>query len=599
MMKLFLFALATCLIAPLGMAQDRDSLFSPPVSGKLDNSCQNSRGLGDALWVLDVETISGGDNQCLGVEFDGNNYWVTGKGGSVNNASLYEISPGGVLVNKFDQPAGNQGGPWGWRDLAWDGQYLYAGDDSNAPGYITKIDPADGSVVELLGPYPVVPCRAIAYDPVEDVFWTASWNSNLYKCFRDGTSQAYANPLAGMYGAAAETSTGITKIWWWSQDGPNSCQANEMLTDGTFTGKTFEGNTTFYGGGEAGGAGAYDTGGGSWELVGLSQGVPDHIVGYDLHTITAPLEITPDEVSAWYGGTLSFSLNGGSGVAGHNFVILGSASGTSPGFNLPSGLHMDLNWDYFTDRALDLAVGGGYGMMVNFIGTLNENGMASARLTLAGHCQLYEDLEVCFAWCTFDSFDFVSNSVYATLTGAPPPPDEYSYDDGSTENLLGYIAGGEKAWLNYFPRNIHLPTISEIGTIWGCAKYPGHGPGNGTTAYIGLWEDPTADNDPSDAYLAVGPIAVTTMNYDTDIMTWYSIGSTYTLQEGGFFVGVWLDHVPGEYIVPMDESQNPTNGRSWSMGNPGGTFNTTLSANSDITNMKFGGFDSYVCVRAK
>ena len=82
-------------------------------------------------------------------------------------------------------------GGWGWRDLASDGKYIYAG-DPNVP-YIVQIDPSNGQPTGTqYGPFPITPCRALAYDPVSDCFWTGSFSSSIYQCFRDNTYNTFS-----------------------------------------------------------------------------------------------------------------------------------------------------------------------------------------------------------------------------------------------------------------------------------------------------------------------------------------------------------------------------------------------------------------------
>ena len=66
---------------------------------------KNGRGLGDVLWTLDIGATTG-DPRHMGVEFDGTNFWATGAY-DFTTAYIYEISPNGVLVNKYPQPPGN------------------------------------------------------------------------------------------------------------------------------------------------------------------------------------------------------------------------------------------------------------------------------------------------------------------------------------------------------------------------------------------------------------------------------------------------------------------------------------------------------------
>ena len=128
---------------------------------------------GDLLFTYDVQTPTG-DNQCLGVEFDGTNFWVTG-GGAGGDNWLYKLDSDGNYLTNFSQGTISA---WGWRDLAWDGTYLYGSDEDE----FVKIDPADGSVVELLTKPPGLPvCRGLAVNPDNGHFFSANWGSPIYE----------------------------------------------------------------------------------------------------------------------------------------------------------------------------------------------------------------------------------------------------------------------------------------------------------------------------------------------------------------------------------------------------------------------------------
>jgi hypothetical protein len=529
----------------------------------------------------------------LGTEFDGAHYWATGAF-DFSICYIYEFDTDGTLLNTYPQPTGTWG-TWGWRDLAWDGQYLYAGNDYDHPSMIAQIDPADGQPTgTYYGPYPVNPCRALAYDPVEDAFWTASFSSSLYKCFKDGSSQTYTNPGVTAYGAAAETAS-ATNIWWWGQEG-SGLEASEMLTDGTFTGDAFSGDFSFYGGGIAGGAGAYPVGS-NWEFVGMAQGSPDHIVGYDLDVGPGdPLECDVDELSLYFGGTANFYLTAGVDNAGRYFGLFGTLSGTSPGTPLPGGLAtLPINWDWFTDFMILVGL---VGSPDPFFGNLDKDGNAQIELTIAGHLQHPDDFLSNWAYCLATPFDFASNAVEILLTGYTPP-DEYAYDDGSTENLLGYYAGGEMCWMNWFEVVPGHDTLDTIGTIWGSATYPGYGPGNGVTGYCYIWEDVGGDGVPDDNSLLLTATPIVTDEYDNDVTVYYSVPTT-TIPGSAFFIGVMLNSSAGMYIWPMDESSAPTPGYSWFGGTSGGTFDpVNLYANGDMIQMKSLGYDCYATCRAK
>ena len=343
MKKLFIVALALCLLAPMSMATENEQAPNTGFVATL-NSGSSLMDLGDLLWSLDVTTPTG-DIRCLGVEFDGTNYWVTGAY-DMTIAYLWEISPGGAVVNQYLQPSANWGG-WGWRDLAWDGQYLYAG-DPNA-GNIVQIDPANGTPTGVqYGTFPVVPCRALAYDSDTDSFWTASFSSSIYQCFKDGTYNTFTNPGVTFYGAAYVEFDGM---WWaWSQDGIG-CLATEFDPGtGTPTGRTFDGDAGI--GGIAGGACAYDAGGGAWELCGLSQTTNDTIAGYDLDTTMVPFKVSPGVIESWVGGTLDFTLNAGAAYANREYMIFGSASGSAPGIDI-NNINIPCNWDAATNLLMN------------------------------------------------------------------------------------------------------------------------------------------------------------------------------------------------------------------------------------------------------
>jgi hypothetical protein len=133
-----------------------------------------------------------------------------------------------------------------------------------------------------------------------------------------------------------------------------------------------------------------------------------------------PLLVNPKEISAWYGGSVLFKLNGGTDLAGRSYGLFGTVSGTLPGTPLPGGLVLPINWDWFSHILYLVALYPGMGIAEGFFGNLDVDGYAEARLTLPGHCQLFDDVLSNFAWCSASPFDFVSNSVELLITGAPP-----------------------------------------------------------------------------------------------------------------------------------------------------------------------------------
>ena len=324
-------------------------------------------------------------------------FWVTGAY-DFTVANLYEVSPAGQLLNTYLQPPANWGF-WGWRDLAFDGLRLYAGDDSNLPGYITEIDPATGQVTgNAIGPLPLTICRALAHEKRRDRFWTASFTSDFICVARDGTYQAFLNPGLAVYGMAMEErDPAHPKLWVITASGTGSKAVEFDLSSATPTGKSFD----ITGGSR--GTCAYDAGGGSWVLVVLTDG---KLEAYDLDTPESSLRIAPDVLDAGLGGTVTFELDAGISQAGRYYVMLGSVNGSEPGTPLPKGGPLlPINWDPVTNLLLDASLPG-------FAGTLDNQGQATITLPVPAAPDL-AGLELTFAYpLAGPPWDFASDAAW-------------------------------------------------------------------------------------------------------------------------------------------------------------------------------------------
>jgi hypothetical protein len=84
------------------------------------------------------------------------------------------------------------------------------------------------------------------------------------------------------------------------------------------------------------------------------------------------------EISQAGGGSAGWELMAGSSQAGQSYFVLGSISGTSPGFT-KNGIPVPLNWDAYSDITLELA---NTAVLSNTFGTLDANGRASASLNV-------------------------------------------------------------------------------------------------------------------------------------------------------------------------------------------------------------------------
>lgn len=190
---------------------------------------------GDELFTFDQQTPTQ-DISTLGVEFDGNNFWVTGRHPVDDIHKLYKFNRDGALLAGYDQGTFSA---WGWRDLTWDGEYLYASDENE----MAIIDPAAGQKIGTI-PIPTSinpPLRGLAYDPATDHFWAANFRSNLIEFNRNGETISVCANNKSVYGLAWDNASEDGPwLWVFSQDGVPATQISQFNPrDGLYTGVVF------------------------------------------------------------------------------------------------------------------------------------------------------------------------------------------------------------------------------------------------------------------------------------------------------------------------------------------------------------------------
>lgn len=242
--------------------------------------------IGDELFRIDVGATTG-HILLLGVEYADGYYYVT-SGGEIDSTYpnyLFKIADDGSVMSSWIQSTSSA---FGWRDLAWDGTYLY-GSDSDL---IDQIDPATGQTTGATIEAPVNPARGLAYDPATDHFWTANGNSSIYEIDRSGTVIGSFPNTLGIYGLGWDIwSAGGPYLWAFSQDGdPEVSQVTATQIDpatGAQTGVSFQGTILDFDDADlAGGVDvAPDLVDGKLVLVGMHQSTSDTIVGYELANI--------------------------------------------------------------------------------------------------------------------------------------------------------------------------------------------------------------------------------------------------------------------------------------------------------------------------
>lgn len=106
---------------------------------------------------------------------------------------------------------------------------------------------------------------------------------------------------------------------------------------------------------------------------------------------------------------IDLSVDAGIANADRNYLLLGTLSGTSPGFALPGGAMLPLNWDAFTDLLLAFL---NTPVCANFYGQLDGTGQAAATLDTFGPIDPTVIGETAhFAFTLNKPFDFTSNAI--------------------------------------------------------------------------------------------------------------------------------------------------------------------------------------------
>jgi len=243
---------------------------------------------GDILFNYNVSGPSG-DDRCIGVEFDGTYFYITGGGEFCGGNKIHFFQADGTYIASVDQ---NTTSCWGWHDIGYDGNHMYSGDeDGLVEWYVTGLP--NNPVLNKVGnvPVPLNICCAMAYDPDTDHFWTADWDSHIYEFERNGNIVSYYPNSYYVCGMAWDNvSPDGPWLWVFSQDGTDLLQISQFdPIDGVYTGIIYNGS----GDGWAGGACFIE----NWEekgvFVGLTQdeGQPDSIFGMEIFANPPILEI--------------------------------------------------------------------------------------------------------------------------------------------------------------------------------------------------------------------------------------------------------------------------------------------------------------------
>jgi len=130
--------------------------------------------------------------------------------------------------------------------------------------------------------------------------------------------------------------------------------------------------------------------------------------------VVQSLDASDDEIKASVGAVIDFNLNtGGTSYANRKYILLGNATGTSPGTAIPNNIILPLNWDSVTNFFITMI---GSPVLIDFVGSLDGVGKAKAKLDTLGVLPGGSvGMVFNFAFLLYKPFDFASNPVSITI----------------------------------------------------------------------------------------------------------------------------------------------------------------------------------------
>lgn len=215
----------------------------------------------------------------VGVEYAQSQFFVSC---GISPIVINVYAPNGAWLRSFPQIRSSG---WGWRDLAWDGQFLYGSDDT----MITKFG-TDGSDHGDFPGAPISPNRAIAYNPATDTFWVAGWYTNIYEITRTGAIVTSFPQSEAIYGMAWDNISPGGPWLWVASQGMSPFWINQMMQFDPSTGMYTGVNFLFPG--TAGGVAITDEWSTSFATFAyLDQGSPDTVYIYELCELGIPADV--------------------------------------------------------------------------------------------------------------------------------------------------------------------------------------------------------------------------------------------------------------------------------------------------------------------
>jgi hypothetical protein len=145
-----------------------------------------------------------------------------------------------------------------------------------------------------------------------------------------------------------------------------------------------------------------------WDGDGVLDILAGETSGY-VHLLRGigPLHLGQNRIPDSTGASIGMELIAGSANAGRTYLMLAGVTGTEPGFTLPGGEVLPLNWDPFTDVALGLL---NSPLFSHFLGSLDAEGKGLATLNAPANTG-YPGVSLYFAYCLGNPFNYTSNGA--------------------------------------------------------------------------------------------------------------------------------------------------------------------------------------------
>ncbi|MBI5472563.1 MAG: choice-of-anchor D domain-containing protein [Ignavibacteriae bacterium] len=207
--------------------------------------------LGDTLFSAPLYTSANNVNQ-QGIEYANGFFWTTNRGPNPSVGTNYTLkftfNPTTKRFTIVDSVLQQSTSEFGYRDLAFDGTYLYGSEGLSLKQINATTGVETGVSINVTGAGTIAVLRALAYDPVGDLFYAADFGSSIIAFNRSGvvtrTIPNPGSPAWAFYGFAWDSwSTGGPYLWGYVQNGTPAISLVKILVSSGAVVQSWQGFT--------------------------------------------------------------------------------------------------------------------------------------------------------------------------------------------------------------------------------------------------------------------------------------------------------------------------------------------------------------------